>query len=554
MNALETFQKALRDLADRYGQELPTKLAEIEGIWQVVREGAYKRDALAGLQQLVHGLDVSASMLGAPGLSEPARQLSRLLRVIVARDGEPSAEEAEHVETLLADLHRAASPGVIGTRFDQMISSYPRYVRDEIARFVYLLDDNPDSAASLATQLERFGYEVQHMDNTEQLVESMARAKPFAILADVEGSSSGLMALHAFGRLSKASPDRPPFIVMSSRNDVPARVEAVRAGALAYFTKPVRVPELVDKLDRLVTWEAPEPYRVLVIDRDRARSEFCRAILKEAGMDVACCLDPDDLMNILSDFNPEVVLAALRLNGYSGEELAQVIHQVPSFVSVPVVFLTENWQLEQQIYLMNLGGDAVLPAPVEPWQLISTLISRVERYRTLSALMQQDSLTGLLNHSRLQQYLEIETLRAQRQHHPLSLAMVDIDSFKEVNDQYGHPVGDRVLKNLSRFLRQNLRKSDIVGRYGGEEFAVILTDTDGAAAMSVMEKLCADFAQVEHDGERGKFRVTFSAGVASLSGLVSSRELVLAADRALYQAKHQGRNRVVYWQEASPAP
>jgi diguanylate cyclase (GGDEF)-like protein len=554
MNALQTFQQALRELADRYGRELPAKLAEVEGLWQVVREGSHKRDALVTLQQLVHGLDVSASMLGAPGLSEPARRLSRLLRVIVARDDAPTAEEAEHVETLLADLHRAAAPSVIGTRFDQMISSYPRYVRDEIARVVYLLDDNRDSASGLATQLQRFGYEVQHMADAEQLVEAIARIKPYAVLADIEGSSSGLTALHAFGRLSKASPDRPPFIVMSGRNDVPARVEAVRAGALAYFTKPVRVPELVDKLDRLVTWETPEPYRVLIIDKDRARSEFCRAVLKEAGMDVTCCLEPDTLMSVLADVNPEVVLAALQLNGYSGEELAQVIHQVPSFVSVPVVFLTENWQLEQQIYLMNLGGDAVLPVPVEPWQLISTLISRVERYRTLSALMQQDSLTGLLNHSRLQQYLEIETLRAQRQFHPLSLAMVDIDYFKAVNDEYGHPVGDRVLKNLSRFLRQNLRKSDIVGRYGGEEFAVLLTDTDGPAAMSVMEKLCADFAQVEHDGEKGKFRVTFSAGVASLTGLTSSRELVMAADRALYQAKHEGRNRVVYWQEPGPGP
>ncbi|MCW5624336.1 MAG: GGDEF domain-containing protein, partial [Burkholderiales bacterium] len=175
----------------------------------------------------------------------------------------------------------------------------------------------------------------------------------------------------------------------------------------------------------------------------------------------------------------------------------------------------------------------------------ATVVGRVERFRTLSGLMQQDSLTGLLNHSRLQQFLEIEALRAIRQYHALAFAMIDLDHFKQVNDQYGHPVGDRVLKNLSRFLRQNLRKSDVVGRYGGEEFAVILTDTDGPAALAVLDKLCADFAKLEHDSEKGRFTVTFSAGVATMAGLKSPRELVLAADRALYEAKRGGRNRVV---------
>ena len=167
--------------------------------------------------------------------------------------------------------------------------------------------------------------------------------------------------------------------------------------------------------------------------------------------------------------------------------------------------------------------------------------------RRAAEAARSDDLTGLGNdrffHRRLAQDLEHADATTGR----VALLFMDLDNFKGVNDEYGHPVGDRVLKNLSRFLRQQLRKSDIVGRYGGEEFAVILTDTDGASALAVLEKLCQDFANVEHDTERGKFKVTFSAGVASMSGLKSSRELVFAADRALYEAKNRGRNRVVLW-------
>lgn len=546
MNALEVFQKALRDLSVRYSRELPQKLAEIEGVWDSAR-GPHGREALAAMQRLVHGLDVSASMLGVPVLSEPARLVERALAPIVKRDGRPTEEEIGDIEALLADLHRAAEPEVIATRFDHATSSHPRYVRADEPRLIYLLEDDHETAASLTTQLGRFGYHVQTIPGGEAMVEAIARDRPYAILVDVELAAAGFTAAQSIITLRGGSAEQPPIIFISARSDVHARLEAVRTGAIAYFTKPVRVGELVDKLDRLVAWETPEPYRIMIVDADAGRAEFCRAVLREAGMDVATIDNPDDLIFGINDFNPELLLMSLALPGCSGDELAQVVHQIPSYVSLPVVFLSERWDLQRQISLMNLGGDALLPVPVESWQLISTVMARVERYRTLSSLMQQDSLTGLLNHSRLQQYLEIEALRAARQFHPLAFAMIDLDNFKGVNDEYGHPVGDRVLKTLSRFLRQQLRKSDIVGRYGGEEFAVILTDTDGPSALAVMEKLCLDFSHVEHDTERGKFRVTFSAGVASMTGLKTSRELALAADRALYEAKHRGRNQVVMW-------
>lgn len=547
MNALEVFRKALRELSERYARELPQKLAEIEGIWESARNGPHSREALVAMQRLIHGLDVSASMLGVPDLSAPAREIAAVIKMVLRRDGVLNPDEIANVETLLADLHRSAEPSAVATRFDASSASYPRYVREDMPRVVYTLEDDPEAAASLQTQLGRFGYDVQTIETAEAMVEAIARNKPYAVLVDVDLAGEGFSAAHSIAQLSRSSPDRPPVLFLSSRGDMASRLEAIRAGAVAYFTKPVRIAELVDKLDRLVAWETPEPYRIMIVDSDVGRAEFCRAVLREAGMHVDVVTDPALLITLVNDQNPELLLIALDMPGCSGDELAQAVHQVPSHVSLPVVFLAPDWNLNRQIALMNMGGDALLPLPVDSGQLIATVIARVERYRTLSGLMQQDSLTTLLNHSRLQQYLEIETLRAMRQFHPLSFAMLDIDHFKKVNDKYGHPTGDRVLKSLARFLRQNLRKSDIVGRYGGEEFGVILTDTDGPSAVAVMEKLCADFAEVEHDSEKGSFKVSFSVGVAFLNGYRTSRELVLAADQSLYRAKNEGRNRVVLW-------
>ena len=139
------------------------------------------------------------------------------------------------------------------------------------------------------------------------------------------------------------------------------------------------------------------------------------------------------------------------------------------------------------------------------------------------------------------------SVRAPRRKAPLgwalSLAMIDVDNFKQVNDRHGHPTGDRVLQELARFLRQRLRQGDVVARYGGEEFAVVMSNTDGAIALMVMDRLRSQFATLSHEGDKGEsFPVTFSAGVAALTGLASARELVLAADRALYEAKDRGRD------------
>jgi diguanylate cyclase (GGDEF)-like protein len=120
--------------------------------------------------------------------------------------------------------------------------------------------------------------------------------------------------------------------------------------------------------------------------------------------------------------------------------------------------------------------------------------------------------------------------------------MLDIDHFKLVNDQYGHPVGDRVIQSLARLLSHRLRKGDIAARYGGEEFALILPQTDGESARGVLDELRKVFSEVHfsHDGE--DFRVSFSAGIASSPPHVELLPLIEAADSALYQAKHEGRN------------
>ena len=410
-------------------------------------------------------------------------------------------------------------------------------------RLIYLIESDAELARNLTLQLGYFGYRVRVLERPSLLQASLDEACPTAIILDVELPGSDLAVVE--GAIRGLLTKQIPVIFLSERQDFAARLLSVRAGSSAYIDKPVEVSKLIDKLDALTSVQLQEPYRVLIVEDSATQAAWCAYALRQAGMSTHMVIDPAHLLDAMAEFNPELVLMDMYLPDCSGVELARVIRQIETYFSLPIVFLSMEASFEKQLDAMRLGGDEFLTKPIDPVHLIAAVTPRVERYRMLRAMMVQDSLTGLINHSRLQQQLDFEVARARRQKTPLSFAMIDIDHFKMVNDNYGHPAGDRVLMSISRFLRQRLRKTDVVGRYGGEEFGSILTGTGGEPAQKVLDRIRDDFGRVEHPRGDSKFTVSFSAGIASLDSGASAGELVLAADQALYRAKKQGRNQVV---------
>ncbi len=194
---------------------------------------------------------------------------------------------------------------------------------------------------------------------------------------------------------------------------------------------------------------------------------------------------------------------------------------------------------------MRIGADEFLTKPISPERLVSAVSIRAERFRRLRSMMLRDSLTGLLNHTTTKEQLSIELSRMRRSGLSLAFALIDLDHFKSVNDTYGHPIGDQVLKTMSNMLKQRLRMTDIIGRYGGEEFAVALPDVSPSNAMVVLDKVREAFAQIQQIHSGGEFTVTLSCGVAMFPDFDDVPSLTEAADQALYEAKSKGRNRVV---------
>lgn len=414
-------------------------------------------------------------------------------------------------------------------------------------RRILIATQDPNWAAPLISQLKSFGYRVDWHDDVAGIETGLKDQRAALVIADGDWDGRELNGIEYFKSLSPPEGIRPSLFFVSQRSDIVARLAAVRAGGAAFFGKPVDLSALVDQINRVMEDEDSEPYRVLIVDDAAELAEHYAATLADANMATRIVTEPLEVMSPLLEFQPDLVLMDLHMPHADGLELARVIRQQDTYVGVPIVFMSSRASAQRQKHAMLLGGDGFLVKPIGADDLISAVVARADRLRTIRRFMIRDGLTGLLNHNAVKERVVEQQLLARRRESALSFALLDLDNFKKINDTYGHATGDRVLRSLGHLLRSRLRRSDLVGRFGGEEFAVILPDTPLADAGKVMADVRALFAGLTHvaaDGQES-IHVTLSCGIAGQPPLPPNADLPWAADQALYEAKYKGRNQVV---------
>lgn len=539
-------REKLQQLHQRYAKNLPALLREVESAWEDVLDRHWATEPLERLLNLIHRIAGSSVSYGYQQIHTTARMLENTLREILENPIGATSEMQARLETQLELLRAAFQDDQNPVSLQPERMEEDETLRDARAcQLIYLVEDDPFQAEDIAEQISYFGYLVKAFTTLPDLVQAVRDNSPKAILMDVifpEGFTAGPEVMMD---LQEEIDSLPPVIFISESGSLKSRLQAVRAGGEAYFTKPVDIGLLVDVLDQLTVEETRASYRALIVDDSSTQSSKTAEHLQSDGMQTHVINDPFEIMEALEQFQPNIILLDTYMPGCTGPELSKVIRQIEEYVITPIIYLSSEEDLEKQLEIMVSDSEDFIPKTIGPERLNSIVRSRIDRYRQLRSLMVRDSLTGLYNHTTIKERLDQELSRASRQNSCLSFAMVDLDHFKKVNDTYGHGAGDRVLKSLARFLTQRLRKSDVIGRYGGEEFAVILPDTPIENAINVLNELRLGFTRIHHRGGSRDFTVKLSAGLASYPGYRNPTALIEAADQALYTAKKQGRNQVV---------
>ena len=486
---------------------------------------------LPGLLRQCEGLENAALALFGDESSHP----------VSAQD---AAALERQVDTLLHTIESALAPPPGADEEQRRHPSPLPHAGAEWAkpRAIWLIAEERHAwVPGLAEQLGFFGFRVFRFGWDEP---APTDSSPLVALFIPPADGYAAVELQSVQRMRSEHPTSQLFC-LSVPKSLEITVALMRAGADAAIQAEQETFTVLGRILDLLQAREQDPYRVLVVEDSPTAVAMIQRSLSQHGIDSHPIGNPQQLLQAVERYRPDLVLMDMYMPHCTGVEATRVLRQLPAYQSLPVVYLSSETDMGMQVEALRLGGDQFLTKPCNPVLLAAVVKTKIERYREMQRHSQHDSLTGLLNHSAAKGRLDqlLKSLQGSRER--LCVAMLDIDHFKSVNDLYGHPVGDQVIRSLAWLLKGRLRASDIVGRYGGEEFIVVLRNAGLDEAEAVLDCIRADFATLPHAHATGTLRATFSAGLADFPQRATGNELTQAADEALLEAKRQGRNRIV---------
>jgi diguanylate cyclase (GGDEF)-like protein len=516
----EPIDQAFLELQREYLSELPDRLAEIRADIGAFRAGS--GEAAGSLKMRFHRLAGSGGSYGFPEISQIAREQEQWIAT-----GPRSTDSARLDEAMeqLAAAHR---------RLIATLGGAPAEPASEL-RAGLILPPNPQRD-QLAEALRLEGFQVSLVQRDQS--PAMQGAEPLDLLvigiAAGEGDPSSLASIWTRG-----SGRRPRAVVLIETVRAVNRLRAIAAGVDAVF--PVeRMVEDVPRYARTLARSGPPPRVALLVESDPDRAAAVSGQLEQATIRVVRCHLAQSVQEIVEREVPDLLLLAVHLPDGRGDTVARMLRRDPRFRLLPILFLGPG-TVEDQVAALRAGADDFLPFPTPPVLLLETVVLRAERSRRLRETLHRDDLTGLLNQASLLAELDHAVDHARRHGGLLAFVVFDLDRFHEVNERFGSQVGDQVLLHVANVFRSNVRASDMIGRYGGEEFAMVLpgVNAEGAAVLAAkLRRVLGEQSASTEEGVIIPLHVSVGWSCFPANGTAAG-ELTHAAVRALQKDKSE---------------
>lgn len=419
-------------------------------------------------------------------------------------------------------------------------------------RTVLVVDDSSYFRDTISNEFETPGFAVKTATDGAQAFKMARELNPDLITMDVEmPGMDGFTACELLRKDNRTA--HIPIVFVTTKDSESDLERGFRSGAVEFFVKPFEPGTLLRYATRLI-WrlESRRTYRLGVVDPNTNSAGIVAHILKKNGFDVERHHSVQGLADSLGNNLPKLVILNLDCDNADPEfHISQARSLWPD---TPVIGFTRKDQKSIIIRALQAGAVDYLHAPF----VEEELLRRVETHLQFHAMLRQlndanqrlqqlsvtDPLTGLFNRGFLNRVLNREIRKLTRTDDWLSLILMDIDHFKQINDRFGHPAGDEVLVELGNIMRSITRENDCCARYGGEEFAILLPSTDQDGASVLAERLRIAVEQCSFHCAETTLNITVSCGTHSIRNFMDGANLLKYADEALYNAKQTGRNRV----------
>ena len=292
-----------------------------------------------------------------------------------------------------------------------------------------------------------------------------------------------------------------------------------------------------------------EKKTILVVDDEEHMRSLIRYNLSRENYDVMAAKDGVEGIEMVKKQKPDLIISDVMMPRMDGYDFCRSMRMSSDTMAIPFIFLTAKGQLPDKIEGLKTGADDYITKPFVPRELVEMVNARLNRVEIYKEMADTDKLTGLLNRRGLDEHLDAEIIRAKRLNIPLSVGMLDVDLFRKINERYGHVAGDEALAKIAAAIRATLGKDGVAGRFGGEEFVVIMPGKKGAAAAEMLESIRCAIEDLSFDDKTMK--VSVSIGEACYpNDAGDDKALIERSDQALFKAKSSGRNRVVSYSKA----
>ncbi len=467
-------------------------------------------------------------------VSQALGRVEQALSKIDARTGRMNRQLWAELNDALDDAYVAAKRHVMEHR--RQAPDRETTVRRNIS--VVVLDEDGD----IGPQLERYGskhlFEVTLVHTLDELVSCLKVSPLHAVVVDVDDFDPNGPTIQALATLNRK---RTPLAVISDSSDMNRRLAAASIGATRFMEKPLDGTEFADAVQYMAALTEKPNLNVVLFNE--SGSSTLEDVFGSFGYETLLVSDVQRISECLREHSASALVVECRASDSSTINLIRAVRAIPRWSELPIICHCGGGAAAD---ILHAGADDVVTPDTEPDELHARILNRLRRTRLLTDRADRDLLTGLLTRRALLERVSIRMSEARRSGKPVAIALLDLDRFKRINDTFGHLAGDRVLMELGRMLNARFRAGDVRGRWGGEEFAVMLVDQGADVAKAALQRVLDEFSAHEFRTATGEvFNVTFSAGIAEFpEDGVQFEELLKKADERLFESKVAGRNRI----------
>lgn len=383
---MSEFNELMQELQRQYRSSLLDRIAELFDLYNQIALTDWQFSQVRAFHHQVHSLTGSAGTFGMKPLSTAARALEVELKQLMHSPEPPTYRQWQNIQQALVGIEQLAA-SLLTMEAPTYLPDLTPTTSNSEAPLVYLIEDDLEQAEHIAIALDQAGCHLQHFkDLTSFRSDRSAADCPDVVILDLmlpEGENAGLEVLTD---LKNNAACQPAVICVSVRDDFETRLAAYRAGANRYMLKPVMTEELVGLVNTLSRRGPDEPYRVVIVDDDPLLLQVQAMQLEAAGMEVKSLKDVRSIFTTLDQFKPDVLILDVYMPTATGPELASIIREREAYLSLPIIFLSAESDLQQQLLALNLGGDDFLVKPVQSEHLISAVTARAKRARQVATL------------------------------------------------------------------------------------------------------------------------------------------------------------------------